>query len=85
MWNYGMHAAGWGWWVWLLMLVGTVAFWVAVAWFVRSLLQDRPGRHNSGSTAASDATRILDERLARGEITPEEHLRLREVLTEGRR
>jgi putative membrane protein len=83
MWDYGMHGAGWGWGMWLLMILGTVAFWVAIAWFVRSLIQDRP-RRSSGAAAGPDALRILDERLARGEVAPDEYARIRAVLTEKR-
>lgn len=85
MWNYGMHGAGWGWGMWLVMIVGTAAFWVAIAWFVRSLIQDRPRRDTGAPGPGSDALRILDERLARGEIATDEYERLRSVLTETRR
>lgn len=85
MWNYGMHGAGWGWGMWVLMALGTIAFWVAVAWFVRSLIQDRPRRDAGVPVGGSDALRILDERLARGEIDPEEYQRIRDVLTDKRR
>jgi putative membrane protein len=85
MWNYGMHGAGWGWGMGLLMVIVTIAFWVAIAWFVRWLLQDRPRRDREGPGTGSDALRILDERLARGEITTEEYERLRAALTDKSR
>lgn len=85
MWDYGMHGAGWGWGMWVLMALGTIAFWVAVAWFVRSVLQDRPRRDAGVPIEGNEARRILDERLARGEIQPDEYERLRALLTDGRR
>lgn len=85
MWDYGMHGAGWGWGMWLLVVVGTIVFWAAIAWFVRSLMQDRPRSNARGPATGSDALRILDERLARGEVAPEEYERLRALLSETRR
>lgn len=84
MWDYGMHGAGWGWGMWLLMILGTVAFWVAIGWFVRSVIQDRPRRETGDSAAGRDVLRILDERLARGEVAPDEYARVRALLTERR-
>ncbi len=84
MWDYGMHGAGWGWGAWLLMILGTVAFWVAIAWFVRAVVQDRPRRVPRPPSHEPEALRVLDERLARGEITPDEYARIRALLTERR-
>ena len=85
MWDYGMHGAGWGWCMWLLMILGTIAFWVVIAWFVRSVVQDRPRRDPGSPGTSPDSLRTLDERLAQGEVTPEEYARIRALLTERRR
>jgi putative membrane protein len=73
-WGGGVH-----WWGWLLGFVVMVVFWAVVVWaiwyFVASLLGRQPRRDELGS-----AQRILDERLARGEIDTEEYRRLRGVL-----
>ena len=69
MWGYG---AGMGWVMWLIMGTGVVAFWVLVVLLIRAIL---PGRDRSAEIgpATTDPTALLKERLARGEITPEEY------------
>jgi uncharacterized membrane protein len=60
-----------------------VAFWGVITWAVWYFVtgQSRWARHDSGSPG--DARRILDERLARGEIDPEEYRRLRDLISGG--
>ena len=79
-WNGG----SWVWWQAGLMWAGMIAFWGLLIWLVYALFTNaarragQPGddrEHRGG-----DALRILDERLARGEIDTEEYRRLREVL-----
>lgn len=82
-WNGG----GWAWWQAGLMWLVMIAFWALLIWAIYALItsvtrrQDRtePG----GQRQPGDARRILDERLARGEISPEEYQQLREVLDGG--
>ncbi len=63
MWGYGMGFA-WGWlWLALLLVVAIAALVVLIVW-----LATRRGTPGAGSPAR----RILEERLARGEISPEE-------------
>jgi putative membrane protein len=72
MWGYHSYPVGWP--VMILMLVtigGLLAAGVIVA--VRLVPRTSP--------AASNALRILDERLASGEIDVEEHARLRQAIT----
>lgn len=79
------------WGMWVVMIVGTAAFWAAVFLTVRALYigrdtTDSPTPAGSGS-ASSEKVDLLEQRLARGEITVEEYLHLRaeiEVLP-GRR
>lgn len=72
------HHTGWAGWLamWLMMLV----FWGLVVaggfWVVRAT---RSGR-SAAPTSAPSARQILDERLARGELTEEEYLRRRDLL-----
>jgi putative membrane protein len=71
------HMDGWGGgWVWLwgsLMMLTWVAIIAGVAWLLL-----RSGRVTP--TSPDRARQILDERLARGEITPEEHEQRRRMI-----
>ncbi len=88
-WNGG----GWAWWQAGLMWIAMIAFLALLIWAVYALVASvtrRPGRPDrdqglqpgSGPQPGS-ARRILDERLARGEISAEEYRRLRDVLADG--
>ena len=81
------YGGGWAWWQAGLMWAGMIAFWALLIWLIYALITgitrrtEQPGRadqHHGG-----EARRILDERLARGEIDTEEYRRLREVLDGG--
>jgi putative membrane protein len=69
------HMAGWdGGWMWLwgtLMMLSWVVIVAAAVWFVLRA-------HRDGTT--SRARDVLDERLARGELTLEEYRERREAL-----
>jgi putative membrane protein len=58
-----------------------VAFWgllaAGVVWLLRTI---RPADREATATTAPTARQILDERLARGELTEEEYLRRRDLL-----
>ena len=74
-WNGG----GWMWWQAGLMWVGMLVFWGLLIWAVYALITNLtrtpgPGYHGG------DARSILDGRLARGEISPEEYQRLRDLM-----
>ena len=74
-WNGG----GWVWWQAGLMWAGMLVFWGLLIWAVCALITSLTRRtglpHGSG-----DARSILDVRLARGEISPEEYQRLRDLI-----
>lgn len=76
--GWGDHMGDWGAGWWILMTVGMVAFWglviFGVVWLVRSL---GPGQHPHGGPGAHE---ILDQRFARGEISPDEYRERREHL-----
>lgn len=77
-WGGGVH-----WWGWLLMALGMVAFWALIIWAVWYLVSSttrRPVDHQQGG---GDGKRILDERLARGEIDVDEYRRLLAALRGG--
>lgn len=82
-WANGVH-----WWGWVIGFVGMVAFWALVIWAIwyvvagvtRRPTDSRPDSHPD-SQHRPDAKRILDERLARGEIDAEEYERVRDLIT----
>ena len=79
------YGSGWAWWQAGLMWVGMIAFWALLIWavyaVVKSITTRDAGRPEpSGGRRADDPRRILDERLARGEIGTDEYLRLRDLL-----
>jgi len=82
MFGYG---GGWPFWQTALMWVGMIAFLGLLSWAVYYALviaarKPRRDRHPQAGAAA----RILDERLARGEIDADEYRRLRDLIGSGR-
>ena len=76
---YGGHRA---WWQGGLMWIGMIVFWGLLIWGAYALITNltrKPGTPDSGD----DAMRILDRRLARGEIDADEYQRLRDLITTG--
>jgi putative membrane protein len=69
-WGGGMH-----WWGWLLGFVGMVLFFALVIWVIWYVINGMTGR-SPAPREPSDAKRILDERLARGDIDSDEYMRL---------
>ena len=78
MWGSG---AGMGWWMWLVMGVGTLAFWAVIVLAVRVLLPGRAGQ--SGAPQRPEPLTLLKERLARGEVSPEEFEQRRRLIVDG--
>lgn len=78
------YSGGWAWWQAGLMWVGMIAFWGLLIWAIYALVTGATRRTGSGprneEPRGDDARRILDERLARGEIDTDEYRRLRDVL-----
>ena len=73
---YGGH---WAWWQGGLMWLGMIVFWGLLAWAAYAVITNltrKPGTSGSGD----DARQILDQRLAKGEISPEEYQRLRDLI-----
>ena len=81
MFGYG---SGWPAWGIALMWIGMVAFLAFLIWAAYALITSttgRPGR--DPDPQPGNAARILDERLARGEIDAEEYQRLRDLIAPG--
>lgn len=86
-WGGGVH-----WWGWLLGALAMVAFWGVLIWavwyFVTAVTRRPEGGRLPGDRlegdrpGTADPKRILDERLARGDIDAEEYRRLRDLLQE---
>jgi len=73
------YGNGWAWWQAGLMWVAMIAFWGVLIWAAYAVITNltrKPGTSGSGD----DARRILDQRLVRGEISPEEYQRLRDLI-----
>jgi uncharacterized membrane protein len=79
MFGYG---GSWPFWEAGLMWTAMIAFWGLVIWGIYALvtsLTRRPDSQPDGVPAA----RLLDERLARGEIDAAEYRHLQDVMTAG--
>ena len=68
------------WWMWALMILGTLGLWALVIVVVRGMFQGKPAE-TPPPRASSDPVRLLDDRLARGDINPDEYQRARNLLT----
>ena len=85
MMHYGYYNGGGGHWgAWILGIIAMLVFWGALAWIIVPLLRQRGSHSNPRpvppSGTSPDALRILDERLARGEIEEEEYKRRRDLI-----
>lgn len=83
MWDYG-YGMGWG---WILILFGLLAVAALVVLVVRSFTAGPPSPPpgqppTHGQPPGSNARAILEERLARGEVTPDEYREIRRALDE---
>jgi putative membrane protein len=75
---------GWGWGAWIAMIMMMLVFWGAIAFIVVLVLRHgRSAPVREREEAGRDATRILDERFARGEIDEDDYRKRREVLRGG--
>ncbi len=69
----------------IVMIIAMLAFFAILAWAVITVIRQRDGQRLGGAQSAPagggpDPLRILDERLARGEIEIDEYTRRRDVL-----
>lgn len=76
---------GWAWWQAGLMWAVMIALWGLLAWAVYAVVSSMSSRAESGpGHSGQDARQILDQRLARGDIGPEEYERLCSLISNGR-
>jgi uncharacterized membrane protein len=78
---YGGH---WAFWQAGLMWAGMVIFWGLLIWAAWALISHASRQPRDGNDGG-DARRILDRRLARGEIDVGEYQRLTELIGPGDR
>jgi uncharacterized membrane protein len=92
MFGYGGMGGGWPVWAVALMWIGVLAFLGALIWIGYALMtnatrgsrQERRSSHGAHERhSGADARRVLDERLARGEIDAAEYQRLRSLIATG--
>jgi putative membrane protein len=76
---YGGH---WAWWQGGLMWAGMIVFWGLLIWAAYALITNLT-RKPADTDHGDEARRILDQRLARGEIDADEYQRLRDLITGG--
>ena len=78
------YGGGWAWWQSGLMWIGMIAFWGLLIWAIYALVAGATRRTGLGlrerEPGDDDARRILDQRLARGEIDTDEYRQLRDAL-----
>ena len=81
------YGGGWAWWQAGLMWVAMIAFWGLLIWGIYALVTSATRRRGPETPVeehrGDDAWRILDQRLARGEIDTDEYRRLRDALASG--
>jgi uncharacterized membrane protein len=91
MFGYG-GAGGWPVWAVALMWIGMLAFLGVLIWVGYALMTGTPRRSRQESREGAgarerhgeaDARRVLDERLARGEIDAAEYQKLRGLIAAG--
>ena len=71
-WNNGTGWGGMGWGGWIVMILAMGAIWALVAFAGIAIFRGvRSGR--AGTLTERDASQILDERFARGEIDIQEY------------
>ena len=77
---YGGH---WAFWQASLMWIGMILFWALLIWVIYALVTAATRKPPRGDDDGGNARRILDQRLARGEIDDAEYRRLRGLIESG--
>lgn len=79
------YYGGMGWGGWVLMALVMVAFWALVVYAIVALFRGNGTSSSIETGHPTDPRRILDERLARGEIQLEEYQARKDALVDATR
>ena len=77
---YGGH---WAFWQAGLMWAAIIVFWGLLTWAAYALVANLTRKPTDTRRGSDDARAILEQRLARGEISPEEYQRRRDLISPG--
>lgn len=83
MWdNYGydMMGGGWFWLIFILWIIGVFIVIALVVWFIVKLVKSNSVKSQVDN---DKSLTILNERLAKGEITMEEYTKLKNIIAKG--
>lgn len=83
MWdNYGydMMGGGWFWLMFILWIIGVFIVIALVVWFIVKLVKSNSVKSQVDN---DKSLTILNERLAKGEITMEEYTKLKNIIAKG--
>jgi putative membrane protein len=80
MWGFGSGA---GWVMWPIMAAAMVAFWAIVVFVIRALWRGSGRTNISEGASRPEPLTLLQEGLARGDISPEQYEQRRRILVDG--
>ncbi|KAF0092552.1 MAG: hypothetical protein FD141_736 [Fusobacteria bacterium] len=83
MWdNYGydMMGGGWSWLIFILWIIGVFIVIALVVWFIVKLVKSNSVKSQFDN---DKSLTILNERLAKGEITMEEYTKFKNIIAKG--
>jgi len=83
MWNdygYDMMGGGWFWLMFILWIIGVFIVIALVVWFIVKFVKSNSVKSQFDN---DKSLTILNERLAKGEITMEEYTKLKNIIAKG--
>ena len=81
---YHWYGMGGHWWSWLGWLAALIII-ILIVYILVKILNTRPDSPTRKEDTTTEALKILNERYARGDISEEEYLHRKEILTNDRR
>lgn len=77
------YSMGGHWWSWLGWLAALIII-ILIVYILVKILNTRPDSPTRKEDTTTEALKILNERYARGDISEEEYLHRKEILTDDR-